>query len=196
MNDLDARLERLAAEATKHATPPDLQVIVRRARHRRARSRPMLVGTVALVAVLAAAVALAAVRGQDPALVGPSATTLPTPGTVSTKGWKSYTDTTGNLRFRYPPDWRIVPYPIRGGKGERYLTLVPPGIAVPAMPPAAFEVSWQVGRSFWIGENWVGGPPAWAGCPTAGPTCGPSATAWPMTGTTSRAGRSTGVARA
>jgi hypothetical protein len=157
MNDLDARLERLAAEATKHATPPDLQVIVRRARHRRARSRPMLVGTVALVAVLAAAVALAAVRGQDPALVGPSATTLPTPGTVSTKGWKSYTDTTGNLRFRYPPDWRIVPYPIRGGKGERYLTLVPPGIAVPAMPPAAFEVSWQVGRSFWIGENWVGG---------------------------------------
>ena len=147
MNDLDARLERLAAEATKHATPPDLQVIVRRARHRRARSRPMLVGTVALVAVLAAAVALAAVRGQDPALVGPSATTLPTPGTVSTKGWKSYTDTTGNLRFRYPPDWRIVPYPIRGGKGERYLTLVPPGIAVPAMPPAAFEVSWQVGRS-------------------------------------------------
>ena len=115
MNDLDARLERLAAEATKHATPPDLQVIVRRARHRRARSRPMLVGTVALVAVLAAAVALAAVRGQDPALVGPSATTLPTPGTVSTKGWKSYTDTTGNLRFRYPPDWRIVARPVRGG---------------------------------------------------------------------------------
>ena len=25
------------------------------------------------------------------------------------------------------------------------------------MPPAAFQVSWQVSRSFWIGENWVGG---------------------------------------
>jgi hypothetical protein len=156
MNDLDARLERLAAEATKHATPLDLQVIVRRGRRRRGLSGPVLVGTVALVVVLAAAVALAAVRGQDRAPVGPPATTLATPSTVSTKGWKTYTDVAGNLRFRYPPDWRVKVYQARGG-GPDWLTLVPPGIVVSAMPPAAFEVSWRVGRSFWIGENWVGG---------------------------------------
>ena len=156
MKDLDARLQGLAAEATKDVTAPDLAVIVRRGRRRRALSGPVLAGAVALVLVLAAAVALAAVRGQDRAPVGPAATTLPTPSTVSTKGWKTYTDTTGNLRFRYPPDWRIVAYPVRGRKGEQYLMLVPPGIAVPAMPPAAFQVSWQASRSFWIGENWVG----------------------------------------
>jgi hypothetical protein len=156
MNDLNARLERLAAEATKHARAPDVEVILRRGRHRRARSRPVLVGTVALVVVLAAAVALAAVRGQDRGPVGPPATTLATPGTVSTKGWKTYTDAAGNLRFRYPPDWRVKAYPVRGG-GPDHLSLVPPGIPVPAQPPAAFQVSWQASRSFWIGEDWAGG---------------------------------------
>ena len=34
MNDLDARLQRLAAEATKDVTAPDLEVIVRRGRRR------------------------------------------------------------------------------------------------------------------------------------------------------------------
>ena len=50
------------------------------------------------------------------------------------------------------------------------------GVAVPAMPPAAFQVSWQVSRSFWIGENWVGGPPARAASRTAGRTCARSPT--------------------
>ena len=112
------------------------------------------------------------------------------------QGWKTYTDTTGNLRFRYPPDWRIVAYPVRGRKGEQYLMLVPPGIAVPAMPPAAFQVSWRpADRSGSARTGW-GEPPAWAGCPTAGPIYAPPTTLPPMTGTTSRAGRSTGAARA
>jgi hypothetical protein len=110
----------------------------------------------ALVAMLGTAVVVARQLPQDRAPTGPPATTLPTPSTVSTKGWKSYTDTTGNLRFRYPPDWRVKVYQARGG-GLDWLTLVPPGIADPATPPAAFEVSWRIGRSFWIGENWVGG---------------------------------------
>ena len=153
MNDLDDRLQRLAAEATKHALAPDVEVIMRRGRRRRALSGPVLAGTVALVVVLAAVVALAAVRGQYRVPVGPPATT---PSTVSTKGWKTYTDTTGNLRFRYPPDWRVKVYRPRGGVPD-YMTLVPPGIADPKMPPAAFQVSWRASRTFWIGENWVGG---------------------------------------
>jgi hypothetical protein len=156
MNDLDARLQRLAAEATKHARAPEVEVIMRRGRRRRVLSRPVLAGTVAMALVLAAVVALAAVRGQDRTPAGPTATTVPTPSTVPTNGWKTYTDVAGNLRFRYPPDWRIKAHPVRGG-GPDYMTLVPPGVADPAMPPAAFQVSWQVSRSFWIGENWVGG---------------------------------------
>jgi hypothetical protein len=156
MNDLDDRLQRLAAEATKHARAPEVEVIMRRGRRRRALSGPVLAGTVALVVVLAAVVALAAVRGQDRTPAGPTVTTVPTPSTVSTNGWKIHTDVAGNLRFRYPPDWRIKARPVGGG-GPDYMTLVPPGVADPAMPPAAFQVSWQVSRSFWIGENWVGG---------------------------------------
>jgi len=115
---------------------------------RRRRRRPVMVGTVAMALVLAAVVAVAAVRGSG---------TRPLPSTVSTEGWRAYTDVAGNLRFRYPPDWRVKAYQARSGRGPTYMTLVPPGIAVPAMPPAAFQVSWQAGASFWIGEDWIGG---------------------------------------
>ena len=115
---------------------------------RRRRRRPVMVGTVAMALVLAAVVAVAAVRGSG---------TRPLPSTVSTEGWRAYTDVAGNLRFRYPPDWRVKAYPARGGRGPTYMTLVPPGIAVPARRPAAFQVSWQAGASFWIGEDWIGG---------------------------------------
>jgi hypothetical protein len=40
MNGLDARLQRLAAEATKHAVGPDVEVVLRRGRRRRALSGP------------------------------------------------------------------------------------------------------------------------------------------------------------
>ena len=114
---------------------------------RRRSQRPVVAGAVAMALVLAAVVALAVVRASGE---------RPLPSTVSTKGWKTYTDVAGNLRFRYPPDWRVKAYQVRGG-GPRYMTLVPPGIAVPEMPPAAFQVSWQAGASFWIGEDWIGG---------------------------------------
>jgi hypothetical protein len=143
---IEDRVRRVLAEAV--AEEPALRGAPLDHALRRRSRRPVVAGAVAMALVLAAVVGVAVVRASGE---------RPLPSTVSTKGWKTYTDTTGNLRFRYPPDWRIVPYPIRGGKGERYLTLVPHGIAVPAMPPAAFQVSWQVSRSFWIGENWVGG---------------------------------------
>jgi len=142
---IEDRVRRVLAEAV--ADEPALRGAPLDHALRRRSRRPVVAGAVAMALVLAAVVALAAVRGSD---------TRPLPSTVSTEGWKSYIDVAGNLRFRYPPDWRVKAYQVRGG-GPRYMTLVPPGIAVPAMPPAAFQVSWQASRSFWIGENWVGG---------------------------------------
>ena len=113
---------------------------------RRRRRRPLMAGAVALTVVLAAVIALAAVeRGQRPL-----------PSTVSTNGWRTYTDTTGNLRFRYPPDWRLQPRERLGGQGERFVTVVPPGIAVPPKERPSFGVSVQAGTRFWIGEDWFG----------------------------------------
>jgi hypothetical protein len=120
----------------------------------------VLAGAVAMALVLAAVVALAVVRSPGE---------RPLPSTVSTKGWKTYTDVAGNLRFRYPSDWRIVAYPVRGRKGQQYMMLVPPGIARPDMPPAAFQVSWRVSRSFWVGENWVGGTTSMGRLPNGRP---------------------------
>lgn len=153
MNDLDGRLERLAAEATKHARAPDVEVIMRRARHRRALSRPVLVGTAALAVVLAAVVALAAVRGRtDRPPVGPAPATAPatspTSTSVSTDRWKSYTDHAHNLRLRYPPDWVVRP---RNQQGM--VTLAPPEHARRALvtsPP--FAVTVIAGGGYYLGE--------------------------------------------
>jgi hypothetical protein len=155
MNDLDARLQRLAAEATKHARAPDVEVIMRRGRRRGALSRPVLAGTVALVVVLAAVVALAAVRGQDRAPVGPTPATTPTPTTappstsVSTDRWKTYTDAAHNLRLRYPPDWVV-----RRRHQEATVTLAPAEHARRALamwPP--FAVTVTAGGGYYIGEG-------------------------------------------
>jgi hypothetical protein len=64
---------------------------------RRRRRRPVLAGAVAVVLVLAAVIGQAAVRSSH----------RPLPSTDPTAGWKVFTDTTGNLRFRYPPDWVV-----------------------------------------------------------------------------------------
>jgi hypothetical protein len=153
MNDLDAKLQRLAAEATKHATTPDLEVIVRRGRRRRVLSRPVLAGTVALVLVLAAVVALAAVRGRaDRPPVGPAPTTSPTTAPTSTVvasgGWKTYTDAAHNLRLRYPPDWVV-----RRRHQEGMVTLAPPEQArrmLASWPPMAVTVT--AGGGYYLGE--------------------------------------------
>jgi cell division protein FtsX len=52
VNDLDTRLERLAAAATRDAVPPELASVARRGRRRR---RRQLAGTAALVAAVVAA---------------------------------------------------------------------------------------------------------------------------------------------
>jgi cell division protein FtsX len=52
VHDLDTRLERLAAEATRHAVPPEPETITRRGRRRR---RAQLAGTALLAAVVAVA---------------------------------------------------------------------------------------------------------------------------------------------
>jgi len=143
---IEDRVRRVLAEAV--ADEPSLRGAPLDHVLRRRRRRPVMIGAVAMALVLAAVVAVAAVRGAG---------TRPLPSTVSTTGWKAYTDVAGNLRFRYPPDWRVKAYQARSGRGPTYMTLVPPGIAVPAMPPAAFQVSWQAGASFWIGEDWIGG---------------------------------------
>jgi cell division protein FtsX len=66
MNDLDQRLERLAAEATGDAVAPELAAVARRGRRRR---RRQLAGTAALVAAVVAAglVLPARLAGRAPA---------------------------------------------------------------------------------------------------------------------------------
>jgi cell division protein FtsX len=69
MHDLDTRLERLAAEATRHAVPPEPTAIARRGRRRR-RRRQLAGLTLVAVAVVAAGVVLpsrlAGRSGHDP----------------------------------------------------------------------------------------------------------------------------------
>jgi hypothetical protein len=62
--------------------------------------------------VLAAVVALVAVQPRR----------RPLPSTISTNAWKTYTDTSGNVRFRYPPDWRPQLKEGFGGPGSRLVT--------------------------------------------------------------------------
>lgn len=153
MNDLDARLERLAAEATKDAVAPDVEVVMRRGRRRRALSGPVLAGTVALVLVLVAVVALAAVRGQGRSPAGPPATTAAPTTTVSTAGWRAYVDRAHNLRLRYPPRWKLRPGPL----GEE---LVPPEYAASKPGLAKYAVTVLAFPGFYLSE---GSPPTTRG---------------------------------
>ncbi len=140
---IEDRVRRVLAEAV--ADEPSLRGAPLEHATRRWRRRPVVAGAVALALVLAAVVALAAVRGSGGG---------PLPSTVSTEGWKTYTDAGGNLRFRYPPDWRLEKVgraPLR----PEFVRLVPPGIVVPAKEQPGFSVSVDVGRRFWIGEDWV-----------------------------------------
>jgi hypothetical protein len=163
MNDLDARLERLAAEAVKDAVAPDAEAIMRRGRRRRTLSGPVLAGAVALAVVLAAVVALAAVRGPvrgpvaptpTPSTVAPPPSTARParpPSTVPTTGWKTFTQAASNVRFRYPPGWAIQSHPEDGA-----VDLVPPQDAGRRVDKARFRVSVEVSPSFWVGEDWAG----------------------------------------
>jgi hypothetical protein len=92
---IEDRVRRVLAEAV--ADEPLLRSAPLEAALRRRRRRPVLAGAVALALVLVAAVAVAAVRSRE----------HPLPTTISTRGWTTWTDTAGNLRFRHPPDWVV-----------------------------------------------------------------------------------------
>jgi hypothetical protein len=141
---IEDRVRQLLADAV--ADEPPLRGAPLEAALRRRRRRPLVAGAVALTLVLAAVVALATVQPRQ----------RPLPSTISTNGWKTYTDTNGNLRFRYPPDWRLQLKEGFGGRGSRLVTLVPPGIAIPPKEQPRFSVSVDAGVLFWIGEDWFG----------------------------------------
>jgi hypothetical protein len=92
---VEDRVRRVLAEAVA-GEPPLRGAPLARALRRR-RRRPALAGAVAMALVLAAVVAVAAVRSRE----------HPLPTTISTKGWTTWTDTAGNLRFRHPPGWVV-----------------------------------------------------------------------------------------
>jgi hypothetical protein len=95
-------------------------------------------------------VALAAVRGQrERTPLGPTPTTAPA---VSTTGWKTFTDATGHLRFRYPPDWALRRLP----KDDDAVVLVPSEDADRPVEQARFRVRIFLAPFFWVGEMWWG----------------------------------------
>ena len=83
---IEDRVRRVLAEAV--ADEPALRGAPLDHALRRRSRRPLMVGAVAMALVLAAVVAVAAVRGSG---------TRPLPSTVSTEGWKAYTDVAGKI---------------------------------------------------------------------------------------------------
>jgi hypothetical protein len=89
---------------------------------------------------------LAAVRSQrQPAPLAPS------PTTTDTRGWRTFTDPTGYLRFRYPPDWALQRQPRHDG-----VVLVPPEDAGRPFDQAGFRLNILLGETYWVGEMWFG----------------------------------------
>jgi hypothetical protein len=132
---IEDRVRRVLAEAV--ADEPSLRGAPLEHATRR-RRRPVMAGAVALALVLVAVVALAAVRSRE----------HPLPSTISTKGWTTWTDTAGNLRFRHPPDWVVRP------KGGGLVRVAPPEHAAGAtadLPPFAVGIR-AVARGYYIGE--------------------------------------------
>jgi hypothetical protein len=146
---IEDRIRRVLADAV--AEEPPLRGTPLEAATRSRRGRPLLAGVIAMVLVLAAVVALAAVRGQrERGPVGPTPTTT-TPAD-SGKAWKTFTDSTGHLRFRYPPDWALHRQP----KRDDSVVLVPPEDAGRPIEQAGFQLRVDLDDVFWVGEMWFG----------------------------------------
>jgi hypothetical protein len=137
---IEDRVRQLLADAV--ANEPPLRGAPLDSALRRRRRRPLVAGAVALTVVLAAVVALAAVPPRQ----------RPLPSTVSTNGWKTFTDASGHLRFQYPPDWALRRLP----KEDDAVELVPPEDADRPIDQARFRVTILLGETFWVGEMWHG----------------------------------------
>jgi hypothetical protein len=133
---IEDRVRRVLAEAVADE-PPLRGAPLDHALRRRSR-RPVVAGAVAMALVLAV-VALAAVRSRE----------RPLPSTISTKGWTTWTDTAGNLRFRHPPGWVVRQ------KRADLVRVAPPEHAAGAtadIPPFAVGVR-AVTPGYYIGET-------------------------------------------
>jgi hypothetical protein len=99
----------------------------------------------------------------------------PMPSADASKGWKTYSDASGNLRFRYPPGWAVEPIPRVPGS----VSVAPPEDAGRPLDKARYLVTISVRQSFWFGEWWIGTTPATEGrLPSGQPydgrqACGP-----------------------
>jgi cell division protein FtsX len=107
VNDLDTRLERLAAEAIRDAVPPELETVVRRGRRRR---RRQLAGSALVVAAVVAAGLVLPSRlsgrpGHD--AIPATAPAIDVQGAATLGGyWFGKTDATVFLRERVTPAQR------------------------------------------------------------------------------------------
>jgi hypothetical protein len=133
---IEDRVRRVLTDAVADEPPPrgaPLDHALRR--HRR---RPVLVGVTAMALVVAVIAGVLVARRSDRPAVSP------------TDGWTSHTQ--GDLRFRYPPGWRLRP----GEDGRSEVVLVPPEDA--DRPLERVQTTIWVGRhqSFWVGESWQG----------------------------------------
>jgi hypothetical protein len=134
---IEDRVRRVLAEAV--ADEPALRGAPLEYARRRHRRRAVVAGAAAMALVLAAVAAVAVVRTRE----------RPLPSTVSTKGWRTWTDTAGNLRFRYPPDWVVRQ------RSAGLVRIAPPEHAADAVadnPPFAVGVR-AVARGYYLGET-------------------------------------------
>jgi hypothetical protein len=142
MDRLGLQLAELAEEAAGKAHAAGAAAARRRGARRR---RRQATGVVVLIAALIAGLVWVDQR--------------PLPSASPTRGWKTYTDTSGNLRFRYPAGWTIQHLPEVPGR----VFLVPPEDAGRPSGKARYLVSVDVTPSFWVGEWWIRAAPVTKG---------------------------------
>jgi hypothetical protein len=146
---IEERVRRVLAEAV--ADEPALRGAPLDHALRRRSRRPVLAGAVAMALVLAAVVALAAVRRPDRP-IPPATPTLPT---LPTAGWPEVVDEAGNFRFRYPPGWAVRR--VRVGLWALTQRNIPRRSGQ-GLPP--FEVRVMSARSLWRSQGyWQGTAP-------------------------------------
>ena len=134
---IEDRVRRVLADAAAGEPPPKAAPLA--AVRRRRRRRPLLAGAAALVLVVAAVAGLVAVRSGQ----------RPLPSTDPTAGWKLYSDTARNLRFRYPPDW------VMRERQPGWWRVAPPGQAAGMLmdhPPFAVGIRASA-AGYYLGEQ-------------------------------------------